>query len=174
MASTRIRLDVSALRRAGITKAKELRSALDEAVLYLAACARKRLREVAAEVFDRPTAFTLDAFRYRKLQGEAPAALVYVLPTAARYLALVVFEGERRPGDPRTVSRGILVPGRDAVLDRFGNLPRSQISQAEAEGARWVPTQGNAEILILPGRDHPPDHRGGGRRRDLRAEAPLL
>ncbi|MFC6792843.1 hypothetical protein ACFQE0_26765 [Methylobacterium komagatae] len=155
MASTRIRLDVSALRRAGITKAKELRSALDEAVLYLAACARKRLREVAAEVFDRPTAFTLDAFRYRKLQGEAPAALVYVLPTAARYLALVVFEGERRPGDPRTVSRGILVPGRDAVLDRFGNLPRSQISQAEAEGARWVPTQGNAEILILPGRDHP-------------------
>ncbi|WP_162559798.1 hypothetical protein [Methylobacterium radiodurans] len=73
MVNTRIKLDVSALRRAGITRAKELRSALDEAALYLAASARKRLREVAAEVFDRPTQFTLDAFRYRKLQGEAPA-----------------------------------------------------------------------------------------------------
>lgn len=53
MASTQIKMDVSALRRAGITKAKELRSALDEAVLYLAASARKRLREVASAVFDR-------------------------------------------------------------------------------------------------------------------------
>ncbi len=153
MASTRIKLDVSALRRAGITRAKELRSALDAAVLYLAASARKRLREVAGEVFDRPTPFTLNAFRYRKLQCEAPAALVYVLPTAARYLALEVFGGERKPGDPGTVPRGILVPGRDAVLDRFGNLPRLQIS--EAEGARWVRTQGSAEVLILPGRDRP-------------------
>ena len=99
MASTRIRLDVSALRRAGITKAKELRSALDEAVLYLAASARKRLREVAAEVLDRPKPFTVDAFRYRLLRGEAPAALFYVLPTAARYLARQVFGGEREPGD---------------------------------------------------------------------------
>lgn len=67
LASTRIKLDVSALRRAGITKAKELRSALDEAVLYLAASARKRLREVAVQALDRPKPFTVDAFRYREL-----------------------------------------------------------------------------------------------------------
>ncbi|MDQ0520070.1 MULTISPECIES: hypothetical protein [Methylobacteriaceae] len=155
MASTRLKIDVSALRRAGITRAKELRSALDEAVLYLAASARKRLREVAVQVLDRPMEFTVDAFKYRPVPGDAPAALVYVLPTAARYLARQVFGGEREPGDYGTVSRGILVPGRDAVLDEFGNMPRSQVSEAEAEGARWTPTRGSAQVLILPGRDRP-------------------
>lgn len=155
MASTSIKLDVSALRRAGITRAKELRSALDEAVIYLAASARKRLREVAAEVLDRPKPFTVDALKYRPLPGDAPAALVYVLPTAARYLVRQVFGGEREPGDYGTVSRGILVPGRDAVLDRYGNLPRDQVSQAEAEGGRWSPTRNGAQILVLPGRDRP-------------------
>lgn len=155
MASPRMKIDVSALRRAGITKAKEFRSALDEAVLYLAASARKRLREVAAEAFDRPKPFTVDAFRYRPVSGDAPAALVYVLPLPARYLGLQVFGGEREPGDYGTTKRGILVPGRDAVLDRFGNLPREQVAQAEAAGGRWVPTKGNAEVLVLPGRDRP-------------------
>ncbi|WHQ72048.1 hypothetical protein [Methylorubrum extorquens] len=34
-------------------------------------------------------------------------------------------------------------------------MPREQVAQAEAAGGRWVPTKGNAEVLVLPGRDRP-------------------
>lgn len=153
--TSRVKVDTAAFRRAGVTKAKEMRAALDDAVLYLAASARKRLVEAASSVFDRPTAFTLAAFGYRLLKRDAPTALVYVLPLQARYLGLQVYGGEREPGDYATTSRGIIVPGRDAVLDAYGNLPRTQVADALRNGGRWVPTANGAEVLLLPGRDRP-------------------
>lgn len=124
MPTFRVKIVTAAFRRAGVTKAREMRAALDDAVRYFAASARKRLSELTARHFDRPTPFTAAAFRYRLLRGEAPAALVYVLPLQARYLGLQVFGGDRVTGDYGTVSRGVLLPGRDAVLDAYGSLPR--------------------------------------------------
>lgn len=154
MPTFRVKIDTAAFRRAGVTKAKEMRAALDDAVLYLAASARKRLAEATVRYFDRPTRFTENAFRYRLLKGEAPAALVYVLPLQARYLGLQVFGGDRVTGDYGTVSRGVLLPGRDAVLDAYGNLPRDTVEETLSAGGRWIPErEGRPEALVLPGRD---------------------
>lgn len=51
--TSRVKVDTTAFKRAGVTKAKEMRAALDDAVLYLAASARKRLVEAASTPWRR-------------------------------------------------------------------------------------------------------------------------
>lgn len=134
---------------------KTVKPALDEAVLYIAASARKRLSEATPIYFDRPIEWTVEAFAYKRLEGATAAeALVYVLPGRARYLGLEVFGGERVAGDFATTDQGLLVPGRDAVLDEHGNLPRGYISDAVSRGAKWIEAKpGRPPILVPPGRD---------------------
>ncbi|WP_264048853.1 hypothetical protein [Methylobacterium flocculans] len=142
-------------RQAKAYVAKTVRPALDEAVLYIAASARKRLSEATPIYFDRPIEWTVDGFAYKKVEGATAAeAFVYVLPGRARYLGLEVYGGERVAGDFATTDQGPLVPGRDAVLDEHGNLPRGYISDAVSRGARWIEAKpGRPPILVLPGRD---------------------
>ncbi len=65
MIQLRVIVDTSVFRRQAQEKFKDVRSALDDAVLYLARSARKRLAQATAEVFDRPTPFTMNAFSAR-------------------------------------------------------------------------------------------------------------
>ena len=79
---------------------KTVRPGLAEAVLYIAASARKSLSEATEVFFDRPIDWTVEGFAYKRLEGTTAAeALVYVLPGQARYLGLEVYGGVRVAGD---------------------------------------------------------------------------
>ncbi|KQP91665.1 hypothetical protein [Methylobacterium sp. Leaf117] len=134
---------------------KTVTPALGEAVLYMAASARKQLSEATEVYFDRPIDWTVDAFAFERVEGsKAAEALVYVLPGRAEYLGLEVSGGQRVAGDFATTDQGPLVPGRDAVLDEHGNLPNGYVSDAISRGVKWIESKpGRPPILVLPGRD---------------------
>ncbi|WP_187274742.1 MULTISPECIES: hypothetical protein [unclassified Methylobacterium] len=113
--------------------------ALGEAVLYMAASARKQLSEATEVFFDRPIDWTVDGFALKRVEGsKAAEALVYVLPGRAEYLGLEISGAERVAGDFATTDQGPLVPGRDAVLDEHSNLHEGFVSDAVSRGARWI------------------------------------
>jgi hypothetical protein len=151
-----VSFDAAAFSRQARAYIKEtVRPALDQAVLYLAASARKRLSEATPLYFDRPIDWTINAFAFKFIDGsKAAEALVYVLPQQARYLGLEVFGGERVAGDFATTGQGPIVPGRHAVLNEHGNLPDGYVSDAVSRGAKWIEAKpGRPPILVLPGRD---------------------
>jgi hypothetical protein len=90
-------------------------------------------------IFDRPTAFTLRAVRYKKATKQTLEAFVYVLDETAkgtppaRYLLSEVTGGvrEEKPFEFHLRRAGILaadeylVPARGAPLDEHGNIPGS-------------------------------------------------
>ena len=129
--------------------------AQQDTVLYLAASARKRLIERAPEFLQNPVPWTLQGFAFSPAgDGDRAAALVFVMEKQAEVLKFAVFGGTRRGGDYATTPAGPLVPGRDAVLDEHGNLPRGEVSDAISRGARWVRLRPTAPLtLILPGRE---------------------
>jgi len=120
--------------------------------------ARDRLRAEVQTRFDRPTEFTKNAFgvfpaKSRPEPGRDPAALVTVMQMQARYLGLQVFGGMRKAGDYATTRRGSVVPGRDAVRDASGNLPRNYIRDAMRAGADWVDLPGQLGPTLIDRRD---------------------
>lgn len=82
---------------------------------------------------DRPTPFTLRAFRYGKAsKGDPdPVATVYALPAQARYLAYAVDGGTRGRGAPGAYGDRFAVPVA-ARTDRFGGLSRTLLRRLSA------------------------------------------
>lgn len=117
---------------------KRLQPALQDALDYLAASARKRLQEATPAYFQDPVAWIQQAFAYRRVNAGADiaATLVYVLPSQARYLGIEVFGGVRHAGDYATTNKGLIVPGRDVTLDENGTTPRDAVEDAVWQGAR--------------------------------------
>lgn len=99
------------------------------------------LKKKLVEVFDRPNAFTLNAFAVlpadSKAGSDTVSALIYVRPQQAEYLSLQIDGGVRAAGDYATTTTGPLVPGKGAKLDRYGNLPRGYLARVEATGDAW-------------------------------------
>ncbi|MBE7198941.1 MAG: hypothetical protein INR70_14230 [Parafilimonas terrae] len=90
-------------------------------------------------MFDRPTPFPLNAFSARPIRSTPDAtAIVSVLPLQAQYFYLEIFGGDRHAGDFATTRWGIVLAGRRAVLDAYGNLPLDEVDAAEVAGARWT------------------------------------
>ena len=123
-----------------------------------AAAAVEALRQEAEESFDKPSDFTLQAFRFLQARpGDSrPAALVNVAPIQARFLELEVDGGPRRAGDYATTALGPLVPGPDAPKDARGNLPRGYVTRAMMqEHVRWTRLKPGAPPALVrqpPGR----------------------
>lgn len=69
MIQLRVTVDTAAFRLQAQAKFADVRSALDDAVLYLARSARTRLAQATAEAFDRPTPFAVNAFSARLRKG---------------------------------------------------------------------------------------------------------
>jgi hypothetical protein len=102
-----------------------------------------REQEIAEmkRVFDRPTAFTLNAFFVFRATAEKPIARVYLkedtIGEGKHYLRPEIYGGPRLPKGFELVlrSRGILppgmfvVPGSAAKIDAFGNMSRGQLGQ---------------------------------------------
>ena len=94
---------------------------------------RKEVREVMPKVFDRPTRYTLNSLQVSLTQNHVLEASVWFKEPermGAHYLVPQV-EGTVRThrGFERALGRTYLYPGREAELDRYGNVPASKIRQ---------------------------------------------
>lgn len=110
--------------------------------LALTKTAQAVQREFTAElprVFDRPTPFTLRAFRVSKATKRKPEAIVFAMDRQARYLKFGTVGGRRRvkgfeykfgaqtDGDERQGKS--LVPTRNIKLDSKGNVSLATIKR---------------------------------------------
>jgi len=99
------------------------------------------LRSEASEVFDRPTPWTIQAVQISKATIDRPWLSVWINDTpnkgtpGSKYLAPQIEGGERRHKrfERALIMRGLMsplayaVPGRQAPLDQYGNVPGSFI-----------------------------------------------
>lgn len=130
------------LRRLGSNASKAQAQAVNE----VAKVAEQQLQQEAAGVFDRPTPFTLNAFRIQYAKPSQLEAAVWVKDEksgASKGLAPEdwfgpqVYGGERplKASERMLRSMGILppgmyaVPGEGARLDAYGNMSRGHIVQ---------------------------------------------
>ena len=87
------------------------------ALTEMAKLTQKELKRVAPNQIDRPTAFTLRAFKYYSATKRRPEAAVYIEPIQEQYLQHIISGGPRYPKGGRTA-----IPANIA-LNRYGNIP---------------------------------------------------
>lgn len=75
------------------------------------------------EIFDRPTPFTRNAIGYQAATKQTLTGKVFIKDIQAKYLALEITGGERRP-----TGRALVLP-TDYPTDQYGNLPRTAVKQ---------------------------------------------
>jgi len=126
---------------------KQLPFATVQAINATAFDVRERWKDIAARVFDRATALTLNAILYKKATLAKPQAAIFIRDEAikgtppSKYLQAQVFGGQRaHKGIERDLQRrgilsalGHVVPGKGAQLDAFGNIPRTQINAIKSQ-----------------------------------------
>lgn len=117
--------------------------AMVDALNAAAEAGRLAVVEAMPAYIDRPTPFTtLGVGTFPAVVDPAglrdPAALVRIKPDQAAYLQYEILGGTRGPGDYATTALGPLVPGPDAQLDAYGNMPRHYVDDEIADGAAWV------------------------------------
>lgn len=144
-------------READAYVSKVVEPGLVDAVNRIAELAVEALVEAMPRNLDRPNPFTLNAFKVKRATPRDLTAEVYAQPMQARYLTYVVDGGVRRVGDYATTAAGPLVPGKDATLDAYGNLPRDFVSRmlqdTYVSSAHLTPGKPPALVRHAPGRD---------------------
>lgn len=120
--------------------------------------------------FDRPTPFTLRAFRLRMATMSSMEAVVYAMPRQASYLATQI-EGGSRPSAGferriQTLGGRPVVPGAGAQLNSYGNMSLAFIKRATAAASKrffigkprghasapagvWMRTKGGLKPVML-------------------------
>lgn len=102
--------------------------AINETLGDVKANADKRLRKT----IDRPTPFTMRAFRVRRSSKSRLSGKVEAAPVQNEYLARLEEGGTRTPS-----GRAIVVPGK-IRLNRYGNMARRALANAKAAPAVFV------------------------------------
>jgi hypothetical protein len=144
MSTLRVQIDVGDVLRRHLTELEltQVPFATMQAINTTAFETRQRWAEVMPRIFDRPTPLTMNAVLYRKASKAKLEADIYIRDEAfkgtppAKYLRAQVEGGPRhmKSFEKRLNAAGILpigmfvVPGRGAVLDRYGNIPGSQLT----------------------------------------------
>lgn len=94
---------------------------------------QKGLVSEMRDTFDRPTPFTLRAFRVDAAKASNLEALVWAMPLQARYLFWQIEGGDRSSkGFERKMNLfggEVALPGDGAKLDQFGNMSRAFIKR---------------------------------------------
>lgn len=89
------------------------------------------------EDFDRPTPFTLRAFRVDMANAATLEATVWAMPLQARYLAIQIEGGDRNTKgfEKRMHLFGgeVALPGAGAKLNQYGNMPLSFIKRVAGD-----------------------------------------
>jgi hypothetical protein len=136
-----VRHNFSAVQRAMDAIGKQARFATAGALTRTAQTAKREIERDMARVFDRPTAYTLNALRIRSATASRLEAMVWVKDDAGKgtpatkYLTPQIFGGSRGVKRfERALTRiGILpdgmktVPGEAAPIDAYGNMQRGEI-----------------------------------------------
>lgn len=141
---SRIKLDTSSLRRDGAAYvSKSVRPAAVDALNQAAEAGRLAVIEAMPAYLDRPTPYTLMGVGMTPASPDTPrasdlVATVRIKPKQAQWLQYQILGGTRGAGDYGTTDEGPLVPGPDAELDAYGNLPTGFVESEEAQGATWV------------------------------------
>lgn len=108
---------------------------------------REALKDEMANVFDRPTPYSLNSMRIKYATKENLEAFVWLKDEAGKgtpadkYLRAQIFAGQRAPKrfEMEMYRAGLLpagmlmVPAAGAKLDRYGNVKLSQVSQIRSQ-----------------------------------------
>jgi len=117
----RIRKNISARDRA-------IAVATDKALRFTADRASKKARNVMQQVFDRPKPFTLNSVTYTHKRG-LPYSDVFIkdkgLKGKEHYLTAQIVGGRREQKRAEFRLGGWWAPGRDAKLDKYGNITKT-------------------------------------------------
>jgi hypothetical protein len=119
---------------------KNLPFAASQAVNRLARQAMLDMQAKMAEVFDRPTPYTLNAFYWKKATRRSLTAEFYAKDFAGKgtpgwkYLSPETFGGTRRMKRferalEARFGTGFATPGRGASLDQYGNLSSADVNR---------------------------------------------
>lgn len=119
----------------------------------------ERLVEAQPALLDRPTDFTQRAWKVlpaKAIAGRAPEAWVVMQPIQAEYMEYVIDGGVHRAGDYAATKLGPLIPGRDAPVNKNGNLPRNYVRRMlQDPDVAWVHlTPGKPPVLIRHRKGH--------------------
>ncbi|GBR03181.1 hypothetical protein [Gluconobacter cerinus] len=137
----KVGLDAKALQRdLSALAEKEIPKAAASALNRLATGARLQVVDRMREVFDRPSAFTLNGFFTRPATGKNLEAWVATRDYARRGTAAITYLGPQIHGGDRDMKRfekalrsvsggQYVVPGKDCPLDENGNIKRGVIIQ---------------------------------------------
>ena len=112
--------------------------------------AKRAVEDVTAElpsVFDRPTPFTMRAIGSSWATKETLVSTVFVKREQLEYLGLEIEGGERRPEPGKPVN----VPGQQASLNAYGNLPRRAIKRYIGQKNTFVADGKGKEAHLKPG-----------------------
>lgn len=109
---------------------KQVRFATAVAITRTLFDARKAATGRLEKDIDRPTPFTLRAYRVDKATKATLTGRLYAQPIQARYLQFQVFGGVRTPRGSALTIPPIKDLGDGVKLDRYGNLPRRSRARA--------------------------------------------
>ncbi|KQP62148.1 hypothetical protein [Methylobacterium sp. Leaf112] len=141
---TSIQVDTATFRgKARAYVDQKVAPAFVDAINVAANAAKAAVVEAMPKYLDRPNPFTLQGVQVLPAvvgaTGPKAGALVRIQRDQAEYLQYQVYGGDRGPGDVATTSEGPIVPGADATLDAYGNMPDGYISQAMMDpDVAWV------------------------------------
>lgn len=127
----------TAIRPFGKDIEKRFRKAAGTALTRVAWDVRERLHTDMRGVFDRPTPFTLRAFRVQQANYTGLEAVVYAAPMQARYLRHEVEGGERstKGFEKRMKLFGgeVALPAAGAKLNQYGNMSLAFIKRVAGD-----------------------------------------
>ncbi|WP_116134328.1 hypothetical protein [Tropicimonas sp. IMCC34043] len=98
---------------------------------------KKNTDKRMARILDRPTPFTLRAFRIKRSSKRKLGGSVYAQEAQARYLRFAEDGGERRPD-----GAAIVIPVRQR-LNKYGNMPKGAIKKAIARADTFATAKGS-------------------------------
>lgn len=116
-----VRSDVKKLeRRLTAIQRKQIPFATSQAINDASFAAQRELKKQAPRKLDRPTRFTVNAFRVGKATKKTLKGKVFIVPKVWEYLRWQILGGTARKG-----GAGFGVPV-NAKLNKFGNIPGRQ------------------------------------------------
>lgn len=138
----------------GLDKTLAHLSGMQKQVRYAAAVALTRTAQDVKEAMpalmerelDRPVAFTKRGLFVRMARPQTLEAIVGFMDAQAKYMALQIAGGTRKPGP-----HGIKLPG-NITLDSFGNIPRGTIAKLKAMAQDGTLAKGIARRLGVSNR----------------------
>ena len=116
------------------TAKRQVPFAIASTLTQLAFQAMQEEKQQAPKYLDRPTPFTIKAFRYKKANKRNLMSLVYIDSADSKrsYMKYSIDGGVSRPK-----KSAMIHPAKNSKLNKYGNLPRNYVKKAMANKAKF-------------------------------------